>query len=73
MGILGEFEPDDLEQVPGTIGADGEDLGRVCFRFEIDDGDCVLESVENGSIIGAVFVRRAVYLHIRGHIVIRNI
>lgn len=50
VGLL-EFEPDDLEQIPGGIGSDGKHLGWVGVRFEIKNGDGVLEGVTNGCVV----------------------
>jgi hypothetical protein len=50
VGLL-EFEPDDLEQIPGGIWSDGEHLGRVGVWFEIKNGDGVLKGVTNSSVV----------------------
>jgi len=39
VDIVGEFEPDDLEQVADAVGSDGKDLWWVGFGFKIDDGE----------------------------------
>lgn len=37
--LASEFEPDDLQQIPGGIGSDGKHLGWVGVWFEIKNGD----------------------------------
>lgn len=62
---LVELEPDDLQQVAGMIGSDGERFGRVGVRFEIDNRDCVLEGVANRRVADAVPASRTVNLQIK--------
>lgn len=61
---LVELEPDDLKQVAGRVWSNGERSGWVGIRFEIDNRDCVLESVANGWFVDAVLASRSVDLHI---------
>lgn len=69
--LVGELEPDDLEQIAGVVGSDGKDHRRVSVRVVVDDGDGMVESVEDGRIRNIVPARRPMDLHIR-NIVIRN-
>jgi len=45
FGAVGEFEPNDLKQVAGVVGSDGEDLGRVSVGLEVDDGEGMIDGV----------------------------
>lgn len=54
--VVGKLKPDDLQEVPGVIGSDGKHLGWVGLGFEIDDGDDMLEGVENSGVVDAVLV-----------------
>ena len=58
-----KFEPDDLQQIPCAVRADGEDPGRVGGWIEFDDGEGVLESVQDRVAVEAVLERRAMELH----------
>jgi hypothetical protein len=60
-----EFEPADLQQIPGGIGSDGEHLGRVVVWFEIDHGDGMLEGVANGRGVDAMLMSRSMNFHIK--------
>jgi hypothetical protein len=60
LSIIGEFEPDDLQQVPGTVRSNRQDLGRVRVGFDVDDGDGVAESVQDGDVADGVFAGCAV-------------
>ena len=60
-----EFEPDDLEQIPGAIGSDGKLLGWVGVWFEIKNGDGVLKWVTNNSVVDDMLVSRTLDLHIK--------
>lgn len=64
VDVVGEFKPDDLQQVAGVVGSDGEDLGRIGFVVEIDDSDGMVEGVEDGGIVDTVLAGRPVDLHI---------
>jgi hypothetical protein len=64
MDIVGEFEPDDLQQVTGAVGLDGKDLWWVGFGFKIDDDEDMVEGVEDGVGFDAVLVGGSVDLHI---------
>jgi hypothetical protein len=37
--VVGEFEPDDLQQIAGMVGSDRKDFGWVCVGFEVDEGE----------------------------------
>jgi hypothetical protein len=39
LSPVGEFEPDDLKEVPGRVESDGEHFGRVGFGLKVDDCD----------------------------------
>ncbi len=71
IGVVGEFEPNDLKQIAGVVGSDGKDLRRVGVGIEVDDGESMVEGVENGGIRDAVLASRPMDLHIH-NIVIRN-
>lgn len=64
LDVVGEFEPDDFQQVPGTIGSDGEDLGRVGIGLEVDDGEGMVQGMEDGGFVDAVLVGGPMNLHI---------
>ena len=64
IDIVGEFEPDDLQQVAGAVGSDSKDLWWVGFRFKIDNGEGMVEGVEDGVGFDAVLVGGSVDLHI---------
>lgn len=59
-----EVEPDDLQQVPGGIGSDGDQFGRVGVWFKIKYSDGMLEGVADVRVIDAVLIGRPVDLHI---------
>ena len=63
LGAAGEFEPDDLQQVPSSIGTDGEDPWRVSGRLEFDDDESVSKPVQDRVAVEAVLERRAMELH----------
>jgi hypothetical protein len=50
VDLVGEFEPDDLQQVAGVVGSDRKDLGWVGVGFEVDEGEGMVEGVSNGSV-----------------------
>lgn len=54
LGAAGEFEPDDLQQVPSSIGTDGEDPWRVSGRLEPDDDEGVCKPVQDRVAVEAV-------------------
>lgn len=60
-----EFEPDDLDQISGAIGSDGNHLGWVGIWFEIKNGDRMLKGMTNGSIVDAVLMSSTAYIHIK--------
>jgi hypothetical protein len=64
IDVIDKLEPDDLQQVPGGVGSDGEDLGRVGCGVEVDDGDGMVEGMEDGSVVNTVFAGRSMDLHI---------
>ena len=63
VDIVRELDPDDLQQVPDVVGSNGEDLRWVGIGFEIDNGDGVVERVENGVVVDAVLVGRTMDVH----------
>jgi len=65
------FEPDNLKQVADVVGSDRQDLRRVGVRVEVDDGESVIEDVEDDRVRDAVSASRPMDLHIP-NIVIRN-
>lgn len=71
IDLVGELEPDDLKQIAGVVGSDGKDLRWVGVRVEVDDGEGIVDSVEDGGIRNSVLSGRPMDLHIR-NIVIRN-
>ncbi len=64
IDIVGELEPDDLQQVASAVGPDGKDLSWVGFGFKIDDGEDMVEGVKDGVGVDAVLVGGSVDLHI---------
>jgi hypothetical protein len=48
--VVGELDPDDLQQFAGVVGSDRKDLGRVGVGLEVDDSDGMVAGVENGGI-----------------------
>ncbi len=46
QSVVGELEHDHLEEVSGSVPPDCEHSRRVSFRVEIDDHDCVVNSME---------------------------
>ena len=54
LRIIGEFEPDDFQQVPGSVWSDGQDFGRVGVGFEVNNGDSVAKGVQDGGVADAV-------------------
>ena len=64
VGLL-EFEPEDLQQIPGGIGSDCEHPGWVGVWFEVKNGDGVLKGVTNRCVVDAVFMSRTMDLHIK--------
>jgi len=63
--FVGEFEPDDLQQIAGLVGSDCQNLGWVGVGIEVNDGEGMVEGVSNGSIGDSVLARRSVDLHIK--------
>ncbi len=64
IDVVAEFEPDDLQQIAGSVGSDGKNLGWVGFGIEVDDGDGMVEGAEDGSIVDTVLAGSPVDLHI---------
>ena len=58
-----ENEDDHFEQVPGSVWADGQFLGRIAVGIEIDDNERVVGGVMDVSVNDAVSASRAVDLH----------
>ena len=50
VGIVGELEPDDLQQIAGVVGSDRKDLGWIGVGLQVDDGENMVEGVEDGGI-----------------------
>lgn len=48
VDVVGELDPDDLQEVARMIRSDRKDLGRVGVGFEVDDCDGMVESGESG-------------------------
>lgn len=64
VDVVGEFEPDDLQQIAGVVGSDRQNLGRVGVGIEVDDGEGVVQGVEDGGVEYSVLASRPVDLHI---------
>ncbi len=64
FGIVREFEPDDLQKVPGSVGPDCEHLGWIGVGLEVDDREDMVDGVADGSVVDTVLVGSAVDLHI---------
>ena len=64
LSIIGEFEPDDLQQIPGTVRSDDQDLGRVRVGLEVNNCDGVAEIMQDVGVADAVLVSCAVDFHI---------
>jgi hypothetical protein len=60
---LGEFKPDDLQQVSGQIRADRQHSRRVAIGLEIDNDDRLVNRVPDRVDIDAMLERRSVKLH----------
>jgi hypothetical protein len=71
IDVFGELEPDDLKQIARMVGSDSKDLGWICIGLEVDDGEGMIEGVEDCGIRHSVLARRRMDLHIR-NIVLRN-
>ena len=54
---VGEVEPDDLEEVAGGVGADGEHLRRVSVGLQVHDDDRELNSMTDGLFVVVVLER----------------
>lgn len=61
--IVCENEDDHLEQLPGSVCADGQFLGRIAVGIEIDDNERVIGGVTDVSVSDAMSSGRAVDLH----------
>lgn len=64
IDIVREFEPDDLQEVPGSIGSDSEHLGWIGVGFEIDDHEGMVDGVADCVDVDSMLVGGPVYLHI---------
>ena len=64
IDIVREFEPDDLEKVPGPVGPDCEHLGWIRVGLEVDEREGMVDGVADGVAVDAVFVGGAVDPHI---------
>jgi hypothetical protein len=56
LSAVSEFQPDDLQEVPGVVRSNGKDLGRIGVRLKIHDGEGVVDGVEDGSVVDAMLV-----------------
>jgi len=52
---LGEFEPDDLEEIAGAVRADRKHPWRIRFCVKVDDDESVVDSMVDRSIVVAMF------------------
>jgi hypothetical protein len=64
IGIVREFESDDLEEVPGSVRPDCEHLGWIGVGFEVDEREGMVDGVTDGVVDDAVVAGGAVDLHI---------
>ncbi|GMQ97704.1 MAG: hypothetical protein BMS9Abin17_0204 [Acidimicrobiia bacterium] len=64
IGVVSEFEPDDLQKIPGTVGPDCEHLGRIRVGVEVDEHEGMVDGVADGVVVDSMLVGGAVYLHI---------
>lgn len=64
FSAFGEFEPNDLKQVAGVVGSDGEHLGRVSVGFEVDDGEGMIDGVKDCLVVDTVPAGGVVDIHI---------
>ncbi len=64
IDIVREFESDDLQEVPGSVGSDREHLGWIRVRVEIDEHEGMVDGVADCVVVDSVLVGGAVYLHI---------
>ncbi len=63
IGIVGEFEPDDFEKVPGPVGSDCEHLGWIGVGLEVDECEGMVDGVADG-VVDTVLAGGAVDPHI---------
>jgi len=64
LSIVREFEPDDLQEVPGSVGSDREHLGWIGVGLEVDDREDMVDGVADGVVVDSMLMGGAVYLHI---------
>ena len=64
IGIVREFEPDDLQEVPSSVGADCEHLGWIGVGVETDEHEGMFDGVADGVVVDSMLGGGAVYLHI---------
>jgi hypothetical protein len=53
----------------GVVGSDGKDLGWVCVGLEVNDGERVVEGVEDCGIRDSVLAGRPMDLRIRNIVI----
>ncbi|VAV93161.1 hypothetical protein MNBD_ACTINO01-1010 [hydrothermal vent metagenome] len=64
IDIVREFKPDDLQEVPGSVGSDCEHLGWIGVGVEIDENEGMVDGVADGVVVDSVLMGGVVYLHI---------
>lgn len=64
INIFREFEPDDLQKVPGPVGSGCEHLGWIGVGFEVDNREGIVDGGTDGVVVDTVLVGSAVDLHI---------
>ena len=63
--VVGELQDDHFEQVPGTVGTDGENLRRVAVGVEVDHHKWMTRRIRDVFVRDAVPPRRVVNFHTR--------
>ena len=61
--VIGELEPDDLNEIPCRIRTDEQHRGRVCMRVEIDDNHGLVDDMKDRCLIEAMLERRTMEPH----------
>ncbi len=64
IGVVREYEPDNLKKVPGPVGPDCEHLGWIGVGFEVDNREGMVDGVTDGVVVDTVPAGSAVDLHI---------
>ena len=62
--VVGELEPDDLQQIAGPVRSDCQNRGWVGVGIEVNDGEGMVEGVADDRVVDAVPASRPVNLHI---------